>query len=309
MISLRRPIQYQGDPYAVGSLGNLCQYFARLIVSPFKQSGELLIVGPRGSGKSYGGLGIAYGIACWVAYYLKKGTWMDYFNPEEDLGIISTENIINVLMRPGKHRVRFGDDLGLAWNSRRFMTGQNISLNSIMEIGRVDRCFSILTIPDGFLIDKVPRSLVPFLGVMEATNPDSFMQHGMVMMKLFRNVRLYREKDRILHPYPTHLRYKYTFYKIPKPPKELVSFYDKCRAEETAKARKAALDDLKPSEPVEPVPSEKALKYQAAMKDALSSNGRKLIDIAADYGFSRAQYAYLSSLVATERRKMRKNES
>jgi len=283
-------------------MGNLCQYFARLVVSPFKQSGELLIVGPRGSGKSYAGVSISYGTAAWVAYYLKKGTWRDYFNPDIDLGIISTEQIVNVLMQPGKYKVRLGDDLGLAWNSRRFMTGQNISLNSVMEIGRVDRCFTILTIPDGFLLDKVPRSLVPFLGVMEPTNPSSFMQHGMVMMKLFRNVRLYREKDRTLHPYPTHLRYKYVYYSIPKPPADLVAIYDRRREEETAKARSEALNNVDQNATPETPKAEKISKYREAKEEALKG-GRKIIDIAADHEFDANQYAYLTKIVALEKKR------
>jgi len=285
-------------------MGNLCQYFARLVVSPFKQSGELLIVGPRGSGKSYAGLSISHGTAAWIAYYRKKGTWRDYFNPDVDLGIISTEQIVNVLMQPGKYKVRLGDDLGLAWNSRRFMTGQNISLNSVMEIGRVDRCFSILTIPDGFLLDKVPRSLVPFLGVMEPTNPSSFMQHNTVMMKLFRNVRLYRERDRTLHPYPTHLRYKYVYYTIPKPPSELVAIYDRRREDETAKARAEALNNVEQKEAPEESRAQKVSRYKAAVDDALKGD-KKIVDIAAENDLA---YSYLVSLVSREKKQKRKSK-
>ncbi|RPJ53951.1 MAG: hypothetical protein EHJ95_01190, partial [Methanobacteriota archaeon] len=177
-------------------MSNLAKFIASTITGPFNQDISFMLVGKKGTGKSKASLSIscmvAYEVACAIDNDPKK--WKDYFNIDL-VAIIDPIAAADLIVLPGKYLCKLYDDIGLGWNSRDFAKQDNKDKNDIFQINRVDNTFQTFALPNQFLIDKVPRSLVSHYGEMDRSRKG--FTRGFSLMKFFEPITLFREGKQI----------------------------------------------------------------------------------------------------------------
>lgn len=214
----------------------LVEFFADEILGPYDQDISLLLVGNKGRGKSLAALSLSYYTACEIAERL-GGSWKEYFNPETNLAVILEEEANSVMAIQKKYQVKNYDDIGIGWGARNWQDADNKNKNDVFQINRTDSTLQVFSVPNQFLLDKVPRSLVSHYGEMA----QQFFAHGFTTMKLFEPETLFRE-GKIIQPYLNVDRTKYVLFRIPKPPEDLVQYYKKRRSENKTSATKTRME-------------------------------------------------------------------
>lgn len=151
---------------------DFCLEIAEAITSRHNQHATLMIWAPTGKGKSWAGMSIAERIAQIVAE-IKGGSPEDYFTPES-IAVITQNEVLRVMSTKmdKKFAIIGFDDIGLAWNSRDFMSEFNKCMNDIAQTIRTRNLFAYFTLPDPMLIDKVPRDLIKYVMKVESSNFD-----------------------------------------------------------------------------------------------------------------------------------------
>lgn len=207
----------------------LSRFFAKTVTGPYNQDISFLLVGKKGTGKSYCHLSIAYSTACEIAE-IQGGTWEDYFDIERNLAIIDPVKANEVMGNQDKYAVKVYDDIGVGWGARDWQKDENKAKNDIFQINRVDNQVQMFSVPNQFLLDKVPRSLVSHY----AETYQQFFKKGFVTIKLFEPQTLFRE-GKIVQPYISVNRNKFVVFAIMSPPKELTKKYNELRQDVTRK--------------------------------------------------------------------------
>ena len=137
---------------------------ARAITSPYNQHITLLMVGQPGSGKSWAAMDLAYQAAYEVSQIIDgkhtpPGAWQKYFSLDH-MAIVTLDRVTNLFKHIRQYGVYILDDIGVGYNARDWQKHKNRKMNEIIQTFRTDNTCVIYTVPDRFLIDKVPRSLV-----------------------------------------------------------------------------------------------------------------------------------------------------
>jgi len=182
----------------------------------------MMTVGKTGAGKSWANLRLAYDCACEFARR-KGGTWKDYFSLDNVM-VIELKKVYEILKEMEKFNIYIFDDIGVGWSSRNWMDEVNRALNDIFQIFRTKNCILLLTLPDTFLLDKVPRSLVHYFAEMEM----SIFEKGVTLAKVFKVVKHPRSGD-LNYPYLRVEGRQFVRCVFPKPPAELTEPYERIR--------------------------------------------------------------------------------
>lgn len=153
---------------------NFAYEIAAAICSGHNQHATLLIWAPTGKGKSWAGGSIGETVAQYVSE-IKGGSPDDYFTAE-NVAVITHEEVLRVLSTKidKKYSVIGFDDIGLAWSARDFMDRFNQAMNDIAQTIRTRNLFAYFTLPDPFLIDKVPRELIRYVCKVESSHFDQY---------------------------------------------------------------------------------------------------------------------------------------
>ena len=146
---------------------SLSRHFAETITSKFNQHVSMVTVGHTGSGKSNANLRLGYNVACEVAK-IKGGTWHDYFNIDH-IAVITREEIMRVMQVNRKYSVILLDDIGVGMSARNWNKEENKLLNEIIQTFRTDNTCLLLTLPDTFMLDKIPRHLSHWFCEMDSS--------------------------------------------------------------------------------------------------------------------------------------------
>lgn len=203
---------------------SLAEYFAEKITSNGNQHIILRIVGSAGTGKSWAGIELGIEVSKCVAA-IKGGTPEDYYSFERDLAVMSQTEVKRIMENPGKYHILHLDDVGVAWNARRFNNNFNIDMNDIIQTFRPNNNLVIMTMQSGFLVDKVPRSLAHYEIEMEQAHFDE----GFTIAKV--NKIVMKHKTGNLHyPYLYVDGCKYKRHIFESPPKEWTDKYEIERA-------------------------------------------------------------------------------
>lgn len=235
----------------------LVEFFANEILGPYDQDISLLIVGNKGRGKSLTALSMSYYTACEIASRL-GGKWTDYFNPDTNMAVILETEANSVMSIQKKYQVKNYDDIGIGWGARNWQDSDNKNKNDVFQINRTDSTLQIFSVPNQFLLDKVPRSLVSHYAEMA----QQFFEHGFTTIKMFEPETLFRE-GKIVQPYLNTDRTKYVLFRVPKPPDDLVAYYkERRKANKELATRKRMEGEEYPNTPV---PPEKVRKNPATM--------------------------------------------
>jgi hypothetical protein len=229
---------------------SISQHFANIVTSPYKQDVSFLLVGQKGTGKSYASLSISHHTAEAIARKVDggEGAASDFFNIDH-IACVDPRMANEMITKCKKNGVYMYDDIGLGWNARKWQSDENVKKNDIFQINRIDQTVQIFSVPNQFLLDKIPRSLVSHYGETDR----QFFSKGFVTIKLFKPQTLFRQ-GKLIQPYLTTDNSKYILYAIGKPPKDLFDAYDKLREEVTKRIieeRSQEDTDTKKETPIE----------------------------------------------------------
>jgi hypothetical protein len=228
------------------------------LVEDFNQHVLLGIIGKTGSGKSSGGLRLAYDTSRYLAYK-KGGAPEDYFTLD-NVAIITPDEIIRVMKTVKKFQIYVFDDIGVGWNSRDWNSKVNKIMNNIAMTFRTKRNILILTVPDDEMIDKVPRHLMHYRVDMEQAN----FQNGYTVGKFQRMIRSYKFKKNMF-PYVKNDGKKYIRCIFTRPPAHIADAYEMRRELIQAKMEEDNLRELEDMF-TESDPNDKPLTKQQTQK-------------------------------------------
>lgn len=238
----------------------LIEHFVDEITGPFNQDISLLIVGKKGKGKSVVAQAISYYSACELAERL-GGKWQDYYDPITNMAVILEDEANALMAIQDKYQVKNYDDIGIGWGARNWQDKDNKDKNDVFQINRTDNTIQVFSVPNQFLLDKVPRSLVSHYAEMD----QQFFAHGFTTVKIFEPETLFRE-GKIIQPYLHVDRTKYVLFRAPKPPQDLIDFYNKRRAENKIKAVSKRMDgEEEEAAPKKITVNPKTLEMEVAM--------------------------------------------
>lgn len=209
-------------------LWTLAKHFARIVTGPNDQDVAMLLVGHKGSGKSGSSLSLGASIAFEIAK-IRGGEWTDYFNLSH-IAIIDPQAANDLMEGMRENGVYIFDDIGLGWNARKYSSQENIQKNDVFQVNRTDRCVQIFSVPNQFLLDKVPRSLVSHLAVMDRNNPQQYFRHGMAIMRVYEPDTLFHV-GKIIYPFISANQEKFVSYDISSPPPWMLKQYKALRKE------------------------------------------------------------------------------
>jgi hypothetical protein len=192
------------------------------------------------------------------------------------------ESEANALMAiQDRYQVKNYDDIGIGWGARNWQDKDNKDKNDVFQINRTDSTIQVFSVPNQFLLDKVPRSLVSHYAEMD----QQFFEHGFTTIKMFKPQTLFRE-GKIIQPYLHMDRTKYVLFRVPKPPQDLIDFYQaKRRANKNAATNTRMNPDEVPPEQKKPrihpavLAMEEAMFGYASVLQPLISNGASKQDI------------------------------
>ena len=200
-------------------------YWVNTITSGFDQDVSSLWVGPKGSGKSSAVLSVCYEAAVKIAAWVDDGSkWDDYYNLHELTACILEEEATKLMNIQRKYIIKNFDDIGIGWSARDWRDQDNQQKNDVFQINRTDQAIQCFSVPNQFLLDKVPRSLVSHYVEMDA----KIFEKGYTTIKLFKPKTMFRE-GKIINPFLVVDRNKYVNYIIPAPPHALWTEYKKLR--------------------------------------------------------------------------------
>ena len=209
----------------------LAGIFAARITGKHKKDVLMLLVGERGSGKSYTLLSLALRCAEEIAKRI-GGKPEDYFT-FKNVAVIQDEDLENRMRNLKKFGVYILDDAGVGWDSRAFASAMNRRLKHILETCRTDNCVLLISVIDPFTIDKVPRTMVRYY----AEIAEQLHDYGKNLVKVFRNKRLYREGKNLT----PHLKFGHSItvrrWISIAPPEGLADEYDRVRDENAQKVK------------------------------------------------------------------------
>jgi hypothetical protein len=208
-----------------GIYDSISSYWVNTITGEFDQDISSLWVGPKGSGKSSAVLSVCIESAKKVADWKNDGSkWNEYYNLHELTACILEEEATKLMNIQRKHVIKNFDDIGIGWNARSWQDDENMQKNDIFQINRTDSAIQCFSVPNQFLLDKVPRSLVSHYVEMDMR----IFEKGYTTIKLFKPKTMFRE-GKIINPFLVVNRNKFVNYIIPKPEHEIWQEYKALR--------------------------------------------------------------------------------
>ena len=219
----------------------LSEILADRVCGKHNQDAILLCVGQRGSGKSHFLLNLAVETAKRIAER-KGGSWEDYFSPEENVAVISGEQIVEKLQNLKRLQVVVLDDVGAdALGSRTFMSKENRDLSGVLQTCRTERNVILISVPMRELTDiNVGRFAAYFCEISE-----SLHDHGLTLVKVFTQKPQYRS-GKLHYPYMRWGKHKIVRFVSGMPPADIFERYDRIRdeqARQVAASQRAGKED------------------------------------------------------------------
>lgn len=263
-----------------GQRGKLKEKFDQMPVPPFSQilaervtgkshqDAVLLVVGPRGSGKSHFALNLAWKTAQKIAAIRDKDPeqWPKYFDMERNVAVISGEHVVQTMQNIQFNAVQVLDDVGAgAWSARTFMTRENRDLNAILQVCRTQRAVLIFSVPLASLADTNISKLAAYFCEMAESNHSK----GIVTVKVFQSKPLHRSKQ-MIYPYIRWNGQKIVRVVSGLPPKEMVDKYMQVRTQQAQ-----AIQDKRQTEQETPRKNNRDDVWQERIKEY----GKKIIEL------------------------------
>lgn len=239
---------YDGND--LGNSSKLGYNIAKTITSPHNQYLTMLMVGNPGSGKSWAAMDVAVHTAWYVSRILEGKSapyshWYKYFNLS-NMAIITLDNVATVFDNLKRYNVFILDDIGVGYSARDFNKDKNKIMNKIIQTFRTDNACIIFTVPDKFMIDKVPRSLVE--RYMEFEKSGGIYSKGINLFRYMNMTNLKRD-GKMIYAYQTaqemQQRYQYVRHMSKRPPNMLTEPYERLRRQIALELRESEAAELR----------------------------------------------------------------
>lgn len=247
----RGPPGYDGDeakyqlvPSSLGEHGqeyNLAKEYAKTITGKITLDVAQLTASFKGTGKSIKDLRVAETTAAWVSWLRDQDPTVkgsrNYFN-EDLIACILQEDAEALMAEKGKYIVKIFDDITAeGWNSRNSQTKSNKNANAIFMVNRIDRQAQLMSFPDLFTLDKVPRSMASHLCEMVKNTVDMRERFQHSLGKIFQIDKNFRA-DIQLFRYPIFDNAVVAYIAYPVCTREMMDKYNVIRAEATEKLKR-----------------------------------------------------------------------
>ena len=208
----------------------IAELFSNTVTSTSKQDVAALVQGAKGSGKSHATLRIAYNTARRIAEICDGDPedWEKYFKLD-NVAIIDPERAFNIMSNAKPRNVYIFDDIGVGWGARSFASKSNKAKGDIFQINRVSETVQLFSVPNAFLLDKIPRMLCNYMIEMSSKHFD----RGYTAVKMFKAKTIFKLKNKQVTPHLVRDGGKVTRYLVYKPPSFLSEQYDALRANVT----------------------------------------------------------------------------
>lgn len=206
---------------------------ADLMTGISKQSVELLISGPKGSGKSYSCLTIADKLSKILSDRTKgKHSPEDFFTLKNSCILSDPDSVNEVLQNSKNNQIILVDDAGATFSNRTFNDKRNQAFNRILSVCRTQRWCVLYTVPMKSQADLVIRQLSNFYGHVYKSNHNG----GFNILKLFSvDVKEGISSSEMFSRKLLFDGKKCDFWIIYSPPKDLADQYDKIREKSAQK--------------------------------------------------------------------------
>ena len=202
---------------------DLCKEIAQKITSKYNQHDTAIVVGDKGTGKSWAAIRIAHDVSVEVAK-IKGGKPEDYFTFEK-IAIITKDEVLRVTKyHMGQYNIVIYDDIGVGWSNRDFATKFNKVMNGIYQTFRTRNVFLIMTVPDPTYIDKLPRLMLHY----QIEVVDSYFHKGFVEVKVKESKKIIHMNKNI-YPYVSRNGSRYPRHVILTAPEHLTTPYEIAR--------------------------------------------------------------------------------
>jgi hypothetical protein len=202
------------------------EMIADRITNPVSKNDACLILsGPKGSGKSYSAVAMAYRLSVMLSG-ITGGKPEDYFTLKNSCILSDPESINEVLRNARENQIILCDDTGITFGNRNFMDRKNQDFNRILAICRTMRWFLIFTVPLRSQVDLQLRQLANFYGIVYK----SFHAHKFNVLKIYITDNQEYGKHESFSRKLTFDEKKIDFFVCFAPPDNLVKEYDKIRA-------------------------------------------------------------------------------
>lgn len=221
----------------------LADLWADIVCGKDKQDVSAILVAPKGYGKSHTGVSLCYDTAMAIAKR-RGGKWEDYFpfdkttQEMKNVACIVQKDIVQLMGLTTPYSVYLLDDVAVGMNARKFASDNNILINEIFQLMRVDRCVTVTTTMDQSYVDKVPREIIGwFIEVVEPHHDENYN-----VLKVFRNKKMFRT-GKMHQVYLNDKNGRYTRFIVEAPPPFLAEAYDLLRDRKTREHRQNRLDE------------------------------------------------------------------
>lgn len=208
-------------------VGHFHRLLAEMVTGPHPQDCTLLFTGDKGTGKSYATISMAYSIAKEIAKirHRDESKWPRYFNLHDCVAIINREQIVDLMAKAKPYQILIFDDAAAGWDAREFAKEGNKFLNHILEISRTRRNIILISTPQAFLLDKVPRQLTVYRCHMEG----AYFSYD----PPFSTIKIYKQKvskdGKVKNMFPMAGRTKFAIYICHRPPRDISDEYNRLR--------------------------------------------------------------------------------
>jgi len=248
-------------PRDTSNRNQIANEIARAITSQFNQHITLLIVGQPGSGKSWASIDLAYQAAYQVSRIIDgkdapHEMWWKYFNLDH-MAIVTLDRVTNLLKHIRRYGIYILDDIGVGYNARDWQKSKNRKMNEIIQTFRTDNTCVIYTVPDRFLIDKVPRSLVErymeFEKEEQVFSNRSRQMESINVFRYFNITSLKRDSKQLFTYMIDHATSGNQFARhiAVKPPERLIREYDQIRGDVARELRIVNAELIEAGESIE----------------------------------------------------------
>ena len=269
---------------------NLSHYFSNIVLSG-NQHVVINVVGETGSGKSSFAGGLIIGMANYMGQRLNRDP-RTLFNFQDNLACINLDRVQKVMEDPKEYNIIWLDDMGIALNSRKFYTLDNMDFNDVLQSFRPNRNIVVITEPQESLIDKVIRKIAHYH--IELTNK-LFETHNIPMTACKAKKIQYKHiQDDTYHPFLQDENGRYVRHLTLKTPDVFLNEYDRIRGEEYKRMLTMKRQDRKEKETKanKPTNREKAIE---AYRDWKAGIYERLEDACIDKDI---KYSYARSLMS-----------
>lgn len=222
------------------------RFLAERVSSKYRALNNVILVeGPRGTGKSWFCLSLAYGMSVELSRILHKPP-EEFFTPANITSVDDT-GILNLLSSPAikkMNNIFILDDSGVALNARKHAHTSSIASNEVIQIARIFRGTIIFNLIKSKHLDVLPREIADY--TVEVMGANVLTGQSLCRISMTRPGRA-GSKD--LHPYLRWNKKRIRYWLGSPPPENLASTYEKIRFDQTSqhidKIREKHLEDMR----------------------------------------------------------------